>query len=125
MARTARIRQTASRAESKKKLHRELDLPRGCGRICNLAGRIAVTVVGAVTLENDLIRGGEIRVIENIERFGAELQRHALPDGNPLEQGSVDVEQARAAERTAPCVPEGAGSRHREGTGIEPLVHSP
>src|SRR5438128_421449 len=33
---------------------------------------------------------------------------HALPDGDPLKQGSVDVEQARAAQRTAPHVAERA-----------------
>src|SRR5262249_16734001 len=54
-----------------------------------------------------------------------ELQIRALPDGNPLEQGRVDVEEARAAERTASRVTEGAGSRHREGTGIEPVFYCP
>src|SRR5207247_4868821 len=88
-------------AISEQKLQRELELPRGCGRICNLAGRLAITVVGAVALEDHLIREREIRVIQNIERFRAELQRHALPDGDPLKQGRVEVEQARAAERTA------------------------
>src|SRR5436190_15103138 len=104
-------------------LQRELDLPRGRGRTGNLAGRLAVTVVRGAALENDPIRVREIRVIENIERFRAELQRLALPDGDPFEEGGVDVEQARAAERTASRVPEGAGSRHREGTGIEPVFH--
>src|SRR5262249_13008083 len=111
--------------KSEQQLQRELDLPRGCGRICNLAGRLAIAVAGAVALENHLIREREIGVIENIERFRAELQRHALPHGDPLEQGSVDVKQARAAERTAPHVSEGASNRHLEGTGIEPVVHCP
>src|SRR2546428_6524686 len=110
---------------SEQELQRELDLPRGCGRIGNLAGRLAIAVVRGAALEDDPIRVREIRVIENIERFRAELQRLALPDGDPLEERRVDVEQTRAAERAAPCVPEGSGSRHREGTGIKPVVHSP
>src|SRR5437867_594030 len=63
-------------------------------------------------------------MIENIERFRAELQTRAFPDGDPFEQRRVDVKQARAEERTASRVPEGAGGRHREGAGIEPVVHS-
>src|SRR2546427_4371646 len=106
-------------------LQRELDLPRGGDCVSNLAGRLAVTIVSAVALEYHLIRESEIHVIQNIERFRAELQRYALPDGDPLKQGRVEVEQARAAERTAPRVPEGAGKRHRESTGIKPVVHAP
>src|SRR5437867_7497376 len=90
-------------------LQRELDLPRGGGRVRNLAGRLAVTIVSAVALEDHLIRESEIHVIQNIERFRAELQRHALPDGDPLKEGSVEVEQARPAEGTALRVPEGTG----------------
>src|SRR5438132_8989208 len=112
-------------AKSKQQLQRELDLPRGGGCVSNLAGRLAVTIVSAVALEDHLIRESEIHVIQNIERFRAELQRHALPDGDPLKQGRVEVEQARAAEGTAPRVPEGAGKRHRESTGIKPVVHAP
>src|SRR2546426_12344421 len=110
---------------SEQQLQRELDLPRGRGRIGNLAGRLAIAVVRGVALEDDPIRVREIRAIEHIERFGAELQRLALPDGYPLEEGRVDAEQARAAERTASRVPEGSGGRHREGTGIKPVVDSP
>src|SRR5882762_6362355 len=94
---------------SEQQLQCELELPRGCGRICNGAGRLAVAVVGAVALEDHLIREREISVIQNIERFRPELQSHALPNGDPFKQGRVDVEQARAAVRTASCVPEGAG----------------
>ena len=97
---------------SEHQLQRELDLPRGRGRTGNLAGGIAIAVVVAVALEHNEIRVSEIRAIQNIERFRAELQRHALPDGNPLKQGRVDVEQARAAERTATRVAEAAGNRH-------------
>src|SRR5262249_24844254 len=90
----------------------------------HLASRVAVAVVRGVALENDPIRVREIRVIENIERFRAKLQIQALPDGDPLEQGRVDVKQARTTERTASRVAVGAGSRHRKGAGIEPVVHS-
>src|SRR2546425_5142474 len=119
------VRLRISPQNSEHQLQRELDLPRGGGCVSNLAGRLAVTIVSAVALEDHLIRESEIHVIQNIERFRAELQRHALPDGDPLKQGRVEVEQARAAERTAPRVPEGAGKRHRESTGIKPVVHAP
>src|SRR5881628_377038 len=122
---TSKIRGASLNLSSEHQLQRELELPRGGGRIGNLSGRLAVTVVGAVALEDNLIREREIRVIENIERFRAELQRHALPDGDPLKKGRVEVEQARPAERTAPRVPESAGKRHRESTGIEPAFPSP
>src|SRR5207244_11801162 len=101
---------------------RELELPRGCGRISNLAGRLAITVVSAVALEDHLIRERELHVIQNIERFRAELQSHALPAGAPLKQGRVEVEQSRAAERNAHRVPESAGKRRGESSGIKQLV---
>src|SRR5438067_4953220 len=110
-------------AHLEQQLQRELDLTREVARRRNLASRVAVAVVRGVALENDPIRVSEIRVIQNIERLRAELQRLALPDRDPLEQGRVDIEQARAAERTASRVPERARSRHREGTGIEPVVY--
>ena len=78
-------------------LQRELDQARGCGRIGNLPGRLAIAVVGAVALEDHRIREREIRAIQNIERFRAELQRHAFPERDSLEQGRVDVEQPRPA----------------------------
>src|SRR5262249_2841026 len=111
--------------KSKLQPQRELDLPRRRGRTGNLAGGIAIAVVAAVALEHNEIRVGEILAIQNMERFHAELQLNALPDGDPLKQGCVDVEQARAAERTAPHVAEGAGNRHRESFRIEPLFRSP
>ena len=108
-----------------KQLQRELDLPRGGGRLRNLAGRFAIVVAGGVARENHLIREPKIGAIENIERFRPELQRHALLDGDPLEQGSVDVEQGWAANRATPRVSEGAGNRHLVGTGIEPVYRCP
>src|SRR6266852_4656950 len=66
-------------------LQSELDLPRGGGRTRNPGDRVAIAVVGAVALENHRIRKPEIGVIQNIKRFRPELQRHALPDGDPLE----------------------------------------
>src|SRR5437867_12077563 len=54
---------------SELQLQRELDLPRGRSGIGNDAARGAV--VGA--LENNFIRIAEIRLIQNIERRGAEL----------------------------------------------------
>ena len=85
------------RIKSEQQLQGELDLARRCGRACNLGGRLANAVVGAVALEHHGIRRGEIGANQNIERFRPELQTHALPDRDPLEQGRVDVEQPRPA----------------------------
>ena len=71
---------TASRAESKQELQRELDLPRGRGGICNDPTRRAV----GVAQENDFVREREIGVIENIERLGSELQIQSLTDSRFL-----------------------------------------
>src|SRR5215813_7218949 len=110
---------------SKHQLQHKLDLPRGRGRTGNLAGGIAVAIVVAVALEHNEIRVSEISAIQHIERFRAELQRHALPDGNPFKEGRVDVEQTRTVERTAPHVAEAAGSRHRESTSVKPVLGGP
>src|SRR2546427_13141168 len=61
-------------------LQRKLDLPRGRGGRCNDPARGAV--VGA--LENNFIRIAEVRVIQNIERLGAELQIQSLADSHSL-----------------------------------------
>ena len=65
---------------SEQQLERELDLPRGRGGSCNDSARGAV--LGA--LENNLIRVREIRVIQNIERLGPELQIQSLTDSHLL-----------------------------------------
>src|SRR5207249_6959471 len=84
-------------------LQRELDLPRVRGGRCNDRARGAV--LGA--LEENLIRVREIGVIQNIEHLGPKLQIQSLTDSHPLQQGRVDVEQARTTERTASHVSEG------------------
>ena len=61
-------------------LQRELDLPRGRGSPLNDPARRAV--LGA--LENNLIGGPQIRVIQNIEGLGTELQIQSLTDSHPL-----------------------------------------
>ena len=69
-----------TRPLSELQLQRELDLPRRRGGRGNDPAQWAV--LGA--LENNLIRIREIRVIQNIERLGTELQIQALTDSHPL-----------------------------------------
>src|SRR3989441_2358740 len=109
-----------SRAKSKQELQRKLDLPRRRCRICNDPTRRAV--LGA--LENDLIRVREIRVIENIERLGPELQLQSLSDSDVLEQRRINVEQARTTERSATHVPEGPLCRQYKSSRVEPPIRS-
>src|SRR5438093_4356475 len=115
------FRKSGVRFISELQLERELDLTRGRGGRCNDPARGAV--LGA--LEKNLIRVREIRVIQNIERLGAELQIHSLTDSHSLQQRGVDHEQARTAERSASHVPEGPLERQHEGSRIEPLIGFP
>src|SRR2546426_9061571 len=75
--------------------------------------------------KNDLVRGREIGVIENIEGLRTELQIQFLVDGELLEQRCVEVDQPRTSQRSARHVPESPGSRHQEGPRIEPLIRFP
>src|SRR5437773_5544014 len=105
-------------AQSEQQLQRKLDLPRCRGRRRDDAARGAVLVA----LEKNLIRVREIRVIQNIERLGAELQIQSLTDSHSLQQRGVEHEQARGSQRSARHVPEGSLERQHEGFRIEPLI---
>src|SRR5205809_5278854 len=102
-------------------LQRELDLPRGPIRLSNHACRWA----DPSSRKNDLVRGSEIGVIENIDGLRPELQSQFLADGELLEQRCVEVYQARAPQRSSRHVAKGSGSRHLEGPRIEPLIRFP
>src|SRR5438034_8207476 len=107
-------------AQSEQQLQRELDLPRCRGRRRNDSARGAV--LG--TLEKNLIRIREIRVIQDIESLGAELQIQSLTDSHSLQQRGVEHEQARSSQRSARHVPEGSLERQPERFRIEPLIGS-
>ena len=79
---------------SKHELHRDLDLPRSPDRRGKDPRRGAVATAG----ESDWIRVREIGVIEKVEGLCPELQIQSLIDSDLLEEGSVDVDQVRAAE---------------------------
>ena len=81
-------------------LQRELDLSRGRGRLFNHARRWA----DSSARKNDLVRGREIGVIENIEGLRTELQIQFLVDGELLEQRCVEVDQLRTSQRSAAVV---------------------
>src|SRR5262249_38251504 len=70
-------------------------------------------------------RIAEVRVIQNIEGLGAELQIQSLTDSYSLQQRGVDRKQTRASQRTAAHVPESPLERQHEGSRIEPLIGFP
>src|SRR5262249_48812106 len=74
---------------------------------------------------DDLIRVREIRVIENVECLGTELQIQSFIDSDLLEQRSIERIQARATERSTSHVPEGPLTRQHKGPRIVPLIRFP
>src|SRR5437867_12387475 len=106
------IQKSGVRFMSELQLQRELDLPRGRGRIYNHPARGAVLV----TLEKNLIRVRQVGVIQNIERLSPKLQIQALTDSHPFQERSVDHEQTRPAQRSARHVPKGSLERQHEGS---------
>ena len=111
----------APRVESEHQLQRELNLPRSGGRRGNLSRGGA----DAAARENNSIGVRKVSLIENIEELGAELQSVSLGDLELLEEGGIHVDQARAAECSAPGVAESSGEGHEESVGIEPLIRVP
>ena len=111
----------ASTAGSKQKLQRELDLPRGSGRV----GKGSRRGADAGAREIDLSRVREICVIENIEGLHPELQIESFIDSELLEQRSVDVGQVGATDRSARHVPEGPCNRQPEGIRILIVIRCP
>src|SRR5258706_16129428 len=63
----------------------------------------------------------EIRVVEQIERLGPELQRHALADGRGLGDRQVDILESRRLQCVATHVAETLAVAH-ERRRIEPLL---
>lgn len=53
----------------------------------------------------------ELRVVENIEEFTANLDRHVLPDRNDLRYSEIGVVEARAMEESAIGRPEKSAIR--------------
>src|SRR5205823_1379726 len=75
--------------------------------------------------KNDLVREGEIRMIENVEGFRPELQIQSLGDPDFLEEGSIDIHQTGTTKHAPRHVPESPLNRKLEGFWIEPIVHTP
>src|SRR6266849_466906 len=112
---------SGSNARSEQELQRELDLPRGRGRV----GKAPRRGAEAVARENDLGRVLEIWVVEKIEDLRPELQLPSFADFDVLEQRSVNVPEVRTTERSARHVPEGPLNRQLEGPRIEPVIYCP
>src|SRR5215469_5521437 len=94
-------------------VHRVVDDPEG-------AGSIDILLPGAPGASQV-----ELRMVEEIEKFGTELQVHAFPERNRevLHHREVGIHKARAVDRSS-----GSGAQLtpwglREGAGIEPVLN--
>src|ERR1700677_40026 len=92
----------------------ELEAACGVGR-CNRSEG-GVTKVG--------VRFEEVRVIESIEQFEAELNAHAFRDLPPFLDAGVEVHESRRTKigQKSGCVTEGKRRRLRERRGVGPVV---
>src|SRR6185295_10608279 len=57
---------------------------------------------------------GKVRMIENVEKFAAQLEAHTFCEARGFDDGEVPIVQPRATERIAADVAEGAGSMRGE-----------
>src|SRR6516162_3261763 len=87
-------------------LHAELDLAR-TAQVA--AGGSSGQNLSEVRGHDVVRRLCEVRMVEQIEGFGAELQGEALLDLSHLGDGAVDILEARSGQDIAACVAERAG----------------
>lgn len=104
---------------SPEELQAELDLARRGGSSGDDAGGGRGRAGGGGV--DDGIGRIEIGVIEEIEDFGAELERETFRDGKFAGDGEVGFDKAGALQGVAADVAVGAGQRLDEGIGIEEL----
>src|SRR5262249_39186015 len=64
----------------------------------------------------------QIRVIERVEEFGAELEFHLLGDVELARQREVEGLHSRAVYGIPPRIPESESRRDGEGRGVEPTI---
>src|SRR6516225_83451 len=62
---------------------------------------------------------GELRFVEDVERFCSKLEAFPLLDAKLLLQAEIDVVDTRIAQRSIACVAERIGSLSDEGRGVE------
>ena len=106
-----------SRAKSPDQLETELDRTRpscsehgiGSGLVRRIASAPEIAGVARRGIVEPGIGGpvgiGEVRVVENIEKLGAELGRKAFLDFRILDQGQIPVLESQIGEDIAPNIP--------------------
>src|SRR5687768_7527371 len=99
---------------SKEELRTKLNLPRRADDTCNRARlRCADRRIGEI----------ELRRVERIEDFSAELDAVIRLDAELLEQREVEIHTAGAVQDVSAGVAVGEWRRGRERRGVEPPVH--
>src|SRR4030095_19004 len=68
-------------------------------------------VIGAVLQDRLHVRLSEIRVVENVEEFGAEREIRILLEVKSLEYGEVDVHDPRSDDGVSTDIPKEAWNR--------------
>jgi len=86
---------------------------------CGLAGCVALRGAGG---DDDLVRRGEVGVVEDVEELGAELGVETLAEPGGFVQREVEVGEVGADEGVATEVAEGSIGRCAEGGGVEKLL---
>ena len=88
---------------------------RGGVQIFTRVGSVHRNSIGALRLIVDLI---ELRVIEDIENFPAEVDARAFADGKVLKQTGIEVQSSRIVQCVAPDIAKGQPRRQRESSGV-------
>ena len=83
------------------------------------AGCIARRIIGATVAADGAVDAIPLGVIENVERFGAELERIGFLDGEVLVQRHVEVQAAGNIQGIASDVAEGEALGRGVSGGVE------
>src|SRR5690349_14538327 len=107
------LRDTDSLCESEQQLQAQLQHAR-------IGGAEDVSDVGVV---HRRVRVAEIRPVEEVERFKAELYGKSLGGTKILERGEVDVTISGTAQNVSARIPNRARLIGRKGSRVKPLPH--
>src|ERR1700692_4198540 len=96
---------TLGAASSERQLQPELNLP-GVGR-CGINGS-RIAGLRAVRIEYGTVidRGIEVRVVDDVENFGAKFQIQSLADFRFLNQRKIEIEHSRPGDFITAASPE-------------------
>src|SRR5215469_910812 len=94
-------------------------VPRQTARVAGAIIRSRVATYGvAARVPQVRVVNAELRVIEDVKRFGTELQASTFRGLEMLSQGHVEVGAARIIQEVTACIAEGESARGNEGSRI-------